>query len=65
MSRGDHEFTNLLDGWILLKPQDHTIERLFDYWVRGRNPKGEERRWSVAHDAFGWFQRASPADPDE
>ncbi len=52
---GDHKMRDFLSGWILLKQKDGTIERLFNYWIEGQEPKGQQRRWSVARDVLGWL----------
>lgn len=47
----------LLDAWIDLKQKDQTIERLFDFWVRGRKLDTEKQpRWSIIRDVLGWIE---------
>ncbi len=43
------------DAWIDRKNKDRTIERYFDYWVRGRNEYAKkEPRWSIIRNVLGW-----------
>ncbi len=53
---GELKFKALLDAWIDLKHKDRTIERLFDYWVRGRIEKKKEPRWSIVRNVLGWIK---------
>ena len=46
----------LLDAWSDLKHKDRTIERLFDYWVRGRIVKKKAPRWSIVRNVLGWIE---------
>jgi Na+/H+-dicarboxylate symporter len=54
IARREFELAELMDSWILLKQRDGTIEELFDYWIRGREPPGRSQRWSVMRDVLGW-----------
>jgi hypothetical protein len=45
---------DFVSAWILLRQKDRTVERLFDYWIQGKEPPGRKRRWSVVHDVLGW-----------
>ncbi len=54
--RGERELVAVLNAWIDLKHKDRTIERLFDYWIRGRQLVVDEPRWSIARDVLGWIE---------
>ena len=53
-ARGDRAMVDCVRAWVLLKPTDRTIDRLFDHWIQGKKPPGRKRRWSVVRDVFGW-----------
>ncbi len=53
-ARDDRRMAAFLDDWVLLKRGDQTIDRLFRYWFEGKSLPGQTRRWSLAHDVFGW-----------
>jgi len=54
--RGEPDMVALLDAWIDLKHKDRTIERLFDYWVRGLDKQEKKPRWSIIRDVLGWVE---------
>lgn len=54
VARGDVEMLRFLDRWIELKQRDRTVERLFDYWIRGRAQQTRRPRWSVIRDVLHW-----------
>jgi Na+/H+-dicarboxylate symporter/ABC-type amino acid transport substrate-binding protein len=40
--------------WLKLQRADGTIDRLYDYWILGQEPQGNNPRWSVMRDVLGW-----------
>jgi ABC-type amino acid transport substrate-binding protein len=40
--------------WLELQRADGTIDRLYDYWILGIEPEGNNPRWSVMRDVLGW-----------
>ena len=51
---GDVRLARFLSQWIDLKKGDHTIDRLYDYWILGKNAVPKEPRWSIMRDVLGW-----------
>jgi Na+/H+-dicarboxylate symporter len=51
---GDERMLEFLNHWLELKRQDGTLQRLKEYWIQGREPKGHSQRWSVIRDVLGW-----------
>ncbi len=49
------EWQRTVDAWIQLKRTDGTIERLYDYWILGREAEQEPPRWSVLRNVLGWL----------
>lgn len=56
MSRNDPEMTRFINSWIELKQQDKTTDRLYDYWILGKDAKQKEPRWSVIRDVLHWVK---------
>jgi Na+/H+-dicarboxylate symporter len=54
MARGDEGLADFLNLWIQLKQRDQTLERLFDYWYRGKAEEKRTVRWSVLRNVLGW-----------
>ena len=54
VARGDQEMVYFISQWLTLKEKDRTIERLFDYWIQGRQETQSEPRWSVIRNVLGW-----------
>lgn len=55
-ARGDVEFVNFLNSWIELKKSDTTIDRLYRYWVLGKDSRAREPRWSVIRNVLHWVE---------
>lgn len=51
---GDQKMVGFLNRWLDLKRRDHTLDRLFDYWYRGKAPEKRVVRWSVIRNVLGW-----------
>ena len=56
MVRNDPEMTRFINSWIDLKKQDKTTDRLYDYWILGKDAKQKEPRWSIIHDVLHWVK---------
>jgi Na+/H+-dicarboxylate symporter/ABC-type amino acid transport substrate-binding protein len=54
MARNDQAFARLLDTWIDLKKKDGTIDRLYDYWILGRDAAPAAPRWSILRNVLHW-----------
>jgi ABC-type amino acid transport substrate-binding protein len=54
VARGDPELLAYLDAWVDLKKKDGTIQRLYDYWILGKNAVEWEPRWSVIRNVLHW-----------
>jgi Na+/H+-dicarboxylate symporter len=53
---GDPALTEYLNAWLSVRKEDRTIQRLYDYWVLGREEKPRKHRWSVIRDVLGWVE---------
>jgi ABC-type amino acid transport substrate-binding protein len=54
VARGNREMADFVSAWILLRQKDRTLDRLFNYWIQGKEPSGAKRRWSLVGDLLGW-----------
>jgi Na+/H+-dicarboxylate symporter/ABC-type amino acid transport substrate-binding protein len=52
---GEPEWRAAIDAWIELKRTDGTVQKLYDYWVLGKEVAPREPRWSIARDVLGWI----------
>ena len=50
----DAAFAGFMNTWIDLKRKDGTIQRLYDYWVLGRDAAPRQPRWSVIRNVLHW-----------
>lgn len=48
------EWERAVNLWLDLQHAAGTIDRLYDYWILGREPANENPRWSVIRDVLGW-----------
>lgn len=55
LPKGDVEFYNFINRWILLKTTDKTIDRITDYWIYGQSEELQTPRWCVASNVLGWY----------
>jgi Na+/H+-dicarboxylate symporter len=55
LPKGDVEFNNFINRWILLKVTDKTIDRITDYWIYGQSDELKSPRWCIASDVLGWY----------
>ena len=47
-------YVQFINTWLKLKEGNGTQQKVYDYWILGKNPKSEKVRWSVIRDVFGW-----------
>ena len=43
-----------LDRWLEHLRQDGILQRLEEYWIRGREAEQSTQRWTVIRDVLGW-----------
>jgi Na+/H+-dicarboxylate symporter/ABC-type amino acid transport substrate-binding protein len=51
---GEAELADLVNTWIELKRSDGTLERLYQYWILGRDPAARTPRWSIIRNVLHW-----------
>jgi len=47
-------FAFYLNTWLDLKKENGFMEKIYQYWILGKDPKKKEPRWSVVRNVFGW-----------
>jgi Na+/H+-dicarboxylate symporter/ABC-type amino acid transport substrate-binding protein len=54
LPRGEEALADFLKFWIDLKESDSTLDRLYRYWVLGKQDRQRQPRWSVIRDVLHW-----------
>ena len=54
LPKGDQDMVDFINGWLLLKQKDETIEKLFNHWILGKGADKKEPRWSIIRNVLGW-----------
>ncbi len=50
----DTGFVDFLNTWLELKKKDGTIQRLYDYWILGKDKNEDLPRWCIIRDVLHW-----------
>lgn len=50
----ESQFEEFLENWLALKRRGGTIDRLYDYWILGKDEKGRVPRWCILRDVLQW-----------
>jgi Na+/H+-dicarboxylate symporter/ABC-type amino acid transport substrate-binding protein len=53
---GEPEWREVLNSWVTLKRTDGTVQKLYDYWVLGKDAEPHEPRWSVVRNVLHWVE---------
>ncbi|MFV2060618.1 MAG: cation:dicarboxylate symporter family transporter [Gammaproteobacteria bacterium] len=51
---GETELVQYMNTWLKLKKFNGLQEKIYNYWILGKNPKSKKPRWSVLHNVLGW-----------
>jgi len=54
LAKSNLEFAQFMNTWLKLKKYNGFIQKVYNFWILGKNPKKDQRRWSVVHNVFGW-----------
>lgn len=55
MPKGQLDYVQYMNTWLKLKKESGFQERVYNYWILGKNPKAKKPRWSVMKDVLGWL----------
>jgi ABC-type amino acid transport substrate-binding protein len=47
-------FAEFMNTWLDLKKDNGFMDKVYQYWIFGIDPKEKEPRWSVVRNVFGW-----------
>lgn len=54
IKRGDVEFLNFVNQWLVMNDQGEEAAQAYRYWILGQVPSLREPRWSIMRDLLGW-----------
>ncbi len=54
LPKGNLEYVQFINTWLDLKRENGFQQKVYDYWILGKNPKAQKPRWSVIKDVFKW-----------
>jgi ABC-type amino acid transport substrate-binding protein len=47
IAQNDLAFSKFINEWLSIKRNNHTIQKLYDYWILGKNLDYKKPRWSI------------------
>ncbi len=54
LPKGQLAYAEFLNTWLSLKKDNGFMDKVYQYWILGIDPKKKEPRWSVVRNIFGW-----------
>jgi len=54
LPKGQLNYADYLNTWLRLKKQNGFMDKIYQYWIFGIDPKKKQPRWSVIRNIFGW-----------
>ena len=54
LPKGQLDYSEYLNTWLSLKKDNGFMDKVYQYWIFGVDPKKKEPRWSVVRNIFGW-----------
>jgi len=54
LPKGQLEFVQFMNTWLELKKDNGFRQKVYDYWILGKNTKKSKPRWSVMSNVLGW-----------
>ena len=55
LPKGQSDYVDFINTWLKLKKDSGFQQKVYDYWILGKNPKAKQPRWSVMKDVLGWL----------
>lgn len=55
MPKGQLDYVQYMNTWLKLKQDNGFQDKVYDYWILGKNSKAKKPRWSVMKDVLGWI----------
>ncbi len=54
--KGEMGLVHYTNTWLALKESNGFMDKIYDYWVLGKDPKAELPRWSIMKDVLHWIE---------
>ena len=54
MPKGQLDMAYFMNTWLKIKKDEGFQDKIYNYWILGKNPEDRKPRWSVMKDVFGW-----------
>jgi Na+/H+-dicarboxylate symporter/ABC-type amino acid transport substrate-binding protein len=54
LPKNQSSYTEFMNTWLKLKQDNGFQNRVYNYWILGKNPKAKKPRWSVMSNVLGW-----------
>jgi Na+/H+-dicarboxylate symporter/ABC-type amino acid transport substrate-binding protein len=55
LPKGQLDYVQYMNTWLKLTKENGLQDKVYDYWILGKNPKAKKPRWSVIKDVLGWM----------
>ncbi|RHW77639.1 cation:dicarboxylate symporter family transporter [Colwellia sp. RSH04] len=55
LPKGQLDYVAYINTWLKLKQDNGFQQKVYDYWILGKNPKAKKPRWSIMKDVLGWY----------
>ncbi len=55
VAKGDPDFLNYLNSWLLMEKVNNNLEKQYSYWILGIDPESRKKRWCIARDVLHWL----------
>jgi Na+/H+-dicarboxylate symporter/ABC-type amino acid transport substrate-binding protein len=56
MPPGSDEFRRFVNSWLLLREATGFKQRMYDYWILGKQPAHTQPHWSIIRDVLHWVK---------
>ncbi len=54
LPKGQLDYVQFINTWLQLKKDNGQLQKIYNHWILGKNPKEKKPRWSVMSNVLGW-----------
>jgi len=54
LPKSQGNYVQFINTWLKLTRSNGKQQIIYNYWILGKNPKQNKRRWSVMNNVWGW-----------
>mgnify|MGYP000395055174 CR=1 FL=1 len=54
LPKGQAAYIQFINTWLKLKQDNGFQNKVYNYWILGKNPKAKQPRWSIMSNVLGW-----------